>query len=168
MSNSTGSNPFLPSAVTVYLPSCNNNIFSFILLQSLSCICYILQYLFLCAVNATTELNMDNLIELLECLWSARSCWHNIGIALKIDVPTLEVIKQDHDRTDDCFREVIQKWLRDNKSKSCWKLLAEALSSRLVGVMVKEKSKSCFIVIILTVMLFIIIIVIVNNLVVIL
>ena len=118
-------------------------------------------------MNATTELNMDNLRELLECLWSARSWWHNIGIALKIDAPTLEVIKQDHDRTDDCFREVIQKWLRDDKSKPCWKVLAEALSSRLVGVMVKEKSKSCFIVIILTVMLFIIIIVI-NNLVVIL
>ena len=108
-------------------------------------------------MNSTTELNMDNLREILECLWSARSWWHNVGIALKIDAPTLEVIRQDHDRTDDCFREVIERWLRDGKSKPCWKVLADALSSPLVGVTVEEKSKitctnNCCIVITLTVM----------------
>lgn len=118
-------------------------------------------------MDSTTELYMKNLKDILDCVWLARPFWHSIGIALDIDDSTLEVIRQDHNHnTDDCFKAVIRMWLKDSKSKPCWKVLANAFSSPLVGVRVEEKSKIiftnkyCCVVIALTVMLIIILMII--------
>jgi hypothetical protein len=54
-------------------------------------------------------------------------------MAVEIDCTTLEVIQMDNNHhTDDCFIEVLTKWLRNNKPLPCWKNLTIALQS--VGI----------------------------------
>ena len=73
------------------------------------------------------------------CLWPARYKWYQIGLALNIDLATLEIIKKDNPhRTDDCFVEMIAQWLKNDNPAPCWKVLAKALTSPLVGVRVVE------------------------------
>ena len=68
-------------------------------------------------------------------LWPARHMWHTIGIVLKIDSTTLEVIEMDNRRTDDCFAEMLITWLKCIEEPfPCWKHLAMALQS--VGITV--------------------------------
>ena len=68
-------------------------------------------------------------------LWPARHMWHRIGIVLKIDSTTLEVIEMENRRTDDCFREMLTTWLKCVEEPfPCWKHLAMALQS--IGITV--------------------------------
>ena len=92
-------------------------------------------------MTATTKLGEESLKDITSCLWPARLKWRQIGIALEIDASTLEVIHEDHHRVDDCFLDVIIKWLKNGKHVPCWKVLAEALSSPPVEVAVEETSK---------------------------
>ena len=72
-------------------------------------------------------------------LWRIRHKWKYIGLALKIDSTTLEVIELDKFQVvDDCFVEMLSKWLRNNNPRPCWKCLADALQSPSVGIQVKE------------------------------
>ena len=54
--------------------------------------------------------------------------WQNLGLALDITLDTLEVIKQDNTKTEDCFRAMLIQWLRDGHQPT-WNALAEALKS---------------------------------------
>ena len=56
-------------------------------------------------------------------------------MAVEIDPTTLEVIQMDNRRTDDCFIEVLTKWLRSNKPSPCWKNLTTALQSVEIKVL---------------------------------
>ena len=91
-------------------------------------------------VTATSKLEMRDVIKY---LWPARFKWRQIGIALEIDTSTLEVIRDNNRRVDDCFSDVISTWLRNSKHVPCWKVLAEALLSPPVGAIVtcQETSK---------------------------
>ena len=68
-------------------------------------------------------------------LWPVRHMWHTIGIVLKIDSTTLEVIEMDNRRTDDCFRDMLTTWLKGIEEPfPCWKHLAMAL--QFIGITV--------------------------------
>ena len=101
-------------------------------------------YHFLCAVTATTRLDEKSLNKIKTCLWGARFKWRHIGDSLKIDPSTLEVIRCDNRRVDDCFVAVLLKWLRSDEPVPCWKVLAEALSSPPVGVIVTSEGKGYY------------------------
>ena len=120
---------------TVFLPSCNVTLNIKVDIVSLT-------FSTLCIVTATTKLGKESLKDITSCLWPARFKWRQIGIALEIDASTLEVIREDHHRVDDCFLDVICIWLRNGKPVPCWKVLAEALSSPPVGVIVEESNES--------------------------
>ena len=87
-------------------------------------------------MTATTRLG---LCDMTFYLWPARFKWREIGIVLSIDASTLEVIEKDHRRVDDCFVAVLSYFLRNGTAEPCWKVLAEALSSPPVGVIVTSK-----------------------------
>ena len=81
----------------------------------------------------------------LTCSWGARSLWFNIGLALGIDVGTLEAVRKDNrDQSDDCLKAMLMGWLRSAKPTPCWKALAEALKSITVGLCVKEMPKGTY------------------------
>ena len=94
-------------------------------------------------MTATTRLDEGSLDEIQTYLWRARFKWRLIGDSLKIDPSTLAVIGDENRRVDDCFVAVLLKWLRRGKPVPCWKVLAEALSSPPVGVIV-SKGNSCY------------------------
>ena len=126
------------SVVVVFLPSCN--------VVTVIVITFFHDFYFIlcCTVSATTRLGEESLKEINTCLWRARFKWRSIGDALKIDPSTLEVINLDNRKVDECFVAVLKKWLRKGKPVPCWKLLAEALSSPPVGIIVEEKGKGSY------------------------
>ena len=64
-------------------------------------------------------------------LWDARCKWYDIGVELDLDTATLDAIGADYRKVEDCFREVISKWLNASPDPS-WKALSEALRSPAV------------------------------------
>ncbi len=62
----------------------------------------------------------------------AREQWKNIGLQLDVDYQTLNVIKRDHHIVDDCFQEMLKKWLTGNGERT-WNKLACALENKTVG-----------------------------------
>ena len=45
--------------------------------------------------------------------WEARNKWFNIGLGLNLEVGDLKAISQrNRDDVDDCFRDMLEKWLR--------------------------------------------------------
>ena len=78
------------------------------------------------------ELKEEDLSDVQDELWEARSKWYNIGLRLGIPPSDLDVIKKDGDDTEAWFRNMLLKWLR--KGKNCtWEALIKALSSPSVG-----------------------------------
>ena len=67
-------------------------------------------------------------------------------MAVEIDPTTLEVIQIDNRRTDDCFTEVLTKWLRSNEPSPCWKNLTTALQSVEIKVLlgISDSLISCY------------------------
>lgn len=92
---------------------------------------------------STKRLSEHHLQNIQSLLWDVRFKWHNIGLALGIDPSTLEVVKRSNLHVvDDCFSQMLLKWLRRGDCVPCWKALAEALRSPTVGVQVIEESTS--------------------------
>ena len=85
-------------------------------------------------MDSTAELNPKDVDKVHTYLWPARHKWRTIGMAIKIDPTTLEVIQMDNRRTDDCFMEMLTKWLRSSTSP-CWKNLTTALQSVEIKVL---------------------------------
>ena len=64
--------------------------------------------------------------------WKARTKWENIGLQLGLMEDDLDAIKRDnHDRSEDCFREIIKKWLL--QTGGSWRKLIAALNHETVG-----------------------------------
>ena len=56
--------------------------------------------------------------------------WYNIGIELDVDVCVLKIIKQNnHDKTEACFQETLDKWLKLNTDDATWRTLEVALTN---------------------------------------
>ena len=84
------------------------------------------------AVGRDKVLKEDDLFEIQEQLWDARSKWRNIGLGLKIRQPDIEVINVNNGNVDDKFNSMILKWLQNGKNCT-WAALCKALSARSVG-----------------------------------
>ena len=70
----------------------------------------------------------------LKVLWSTRSKWFNVGIELGMDTTDLDAIKMNNNRdVDQCFTDMIIKWLQQEKSLSNWNSILSALRSPTVG-----------------------------------
>lgn len=65
--------------------------------------------------------------------------WRSIGIALGIDITTLEVIEIDHKRADDSFSGMVATWLRGREPLPCWKSLTMGLKSIQINVLLMGK-----------------------------
>ena len=68
-----------------------------------------------------------------DAAWDSREEWYNIGLKLSIDPGTLDVIKKDNAKTNDCFRKMLTTWLKKIQPKPTLAALAEALQSPTVG-----------------------------------
>ena len=89
----------------------------------------------LLTANSSSVLTEDDLNQVLSVLWCTRFMWFQLGLALLIDISTLEVIKRDNPHsTDDCFRSMVVTWLRGSNPIPCWNALAEALRSPSVRI----------------------------------
>ena len=56
--------------------------------------------------------------------------WYNIGIELDLDVCVLKIIKQNnHNETEACFQETLDKWLKLNTDNATWSALEVALTN---------------------------------------
>ena len=77
-------------------------------------------------------LGENDLFDIEEKLWDARSKWKNIGLGLKIRRPDLQVIDRNLHDDDDKFHGMILKWLQNGKDCT-WTSLCEVLSRRSVG-----------------------------------
>ena len=78
-------------------------------------------------------LTEDDLFDIQEKLWDARSKWKNIGLAIKIRNPDLDVIEQNNHDIDAKFRSMILHWLKNGKDCT-WVTLCKALEARSVGL----------------------------------
>ena len=80
------------------------------------------------------KLTIEDLGDVLEVVWEARSKWYNIGLKLGISVSTLDSIsKANSQNPDDCLTAMIKDWLRNGKPKPSWAAVAKALKSPMVG-----------------------------------
>ena len=78
-------------------------------------------------------LTITDLRKIQRAAWDSRDEWYNIGLELSIDPETLNVIKRDNAKTNDCFREMLTTWLKIVQPKPTLAALAEALQSPTVG-----------------------------------
>ena len=76
--------------------------------------------------------NIDDLDEIQDKIWDARPKWKNIGLALKIRKPDIDVIDKNKGDIDEIFQDMIVRWL-ENGENCTWAALSEALSARSVG-----------------------------------
>ena len=66
-------------------------------------------------------------------LWDAKCKWYNLGLELDLNPPTLAAIKSNfHGMVEDCFREVLLKWLEVATPYPSWKALVKALRAPAV------------------------------------
>ncbi|XP_064383582.1 polyubiquitin-C-like isoform X2 [Halichondria panicea] len=71
--------------------------------------------------------------EVYELLWPARSEWHNLGIALKVNLDKLASIKKSNpSNCEDCFKAMLVSCSETNRSIT-WTGLCEALRRPTVG-----------------------------------
>ena len=79
------------------------------------------------------KLSINDLQNIQRTVWEARAKWYNIGLELKIDPGTLDVIKGDSDSIADRFRGMLSTWLGRDQLRPSLSSLAEALCSPIVG-----------------------------------
>ena len=78
-------------------------------------------------------LSVNDLKEVYEELYDARTKWHNIGLSLKMNPNDLDAIKMKHkDDPGECFRELLSTWLKQANPKPMWADLVTALKSPTV------------------------------------
>ena len=87
-----------------------------------------------CIFIFADHLTIDNLGDVLEAVWEARSKWYNIGLKLGTSAGTLDSInKATNQNPEDCITSMIKDWLNNGKPKPTWAALAKALKSPMVG-----------------------------------
>ena len=64
-------------------------------------------------------------------LHDVRTKWLDIGVELKVKIPTLKSIEAKYDDPKDCLREVITEWLKAG-DHPIWKSLVDALKTRVI------------------------------------
>ena len=83
--------------------------------------------------TAHTELSLDDLGEVKEGLYTARTKWYDVGLKLKVPIDTLDSIRSQYDNHGDQLCEMLKPWLKGAaKSNPKWKVLVEVLRSHLI------------------------------------
>ena len=77
------------------------------------------------------DLVSGNLGKVQKVVWNARPKWFNLGLELGIDQDTLKMFQRQYPDEDDCFREMLSKWLKSVDPS--WEELLTALSQPPVG-----------------------------------
>ena len=77
-------------------------------------------------------LNTSNIKEVLDEMWNYRARWKFIGVALGIDMGTLDTIEKDYKMVDDCLLKMINGWLR-NCLRPTREVIRAALQSKHVS-----------------------------------
>ena len=77
-------------------------------------------------------LTLQDLKEVENISWNARTKWREIGIQLKIDYETLNVIECDCDNVDSRFDKMLSTWLIQINPEPTWTRLSSALKSKPV------------------------------------
>ena len=73
----------------------------------------------------------DNLPELANLLWKVEARWDQLGLQLGIPKATLNVIKRDHQTTQEQFTEMLSVWL-NGSHRPMKKVLVAALQSNVL------------------------------------
>ena len=82
----------------------------------------------------THALGINNLSDVLETVWEARSKWYNIGLKLGTSSGTLDSISsKGRDDPDLCITPMIKDWLNNGNPQPTWAAVAKALKSPMVG-----------------------------------
>ena len=77
---------------------------------------------------------IDDLHKVQTATWEARAKWYNCGLALGITAGTLDAVKKsNHGDCDDCFTEILKKWLQKARPSPSWISLCIALEDPSVG-----------------------------------
>ena len=79
-----------------------------------------------------TELTIEDLEQVYEAVYDASPKWFNIGLALKVPVPTLERIEKKTNDLGAKLREMLMTWLQTN-TEATWQDIVGALSRKTVG-----------------------------------
>lgn len=65
-------------------------------------------------------------VELIDALSEARANWYDLGLRLDISDGTLDAIKANHDKVEDCLRKMLQQWLQTYPERE-WSAIVTAL-----------------------------------------
>ena len=79
-----------------------------------------------------TELSLNDLGLIQTEVFKARTKWYDIGLALKVDVSTLDSIDGQFDNHGDKLRETLKSWLRTS-TELTWQAIVNALKSPAVA-----------------------------------
>ena len=80
------------------------------------------------------DLVPDNLKDIQDLVWDARTKWSNLGLELGIKITDLEVIEQkSRSDIDTCFKKMLLMWLRMVDPLPSWESLISALGKSSVG-----------------------------------
>ena len=90
------------------------------------------------AANPSLKPGQEDLGKVLDHIWGARSRWFNLGMQLSVSIGDLEAINSDHqEKSGECLRAMLLKWLRKTDPSPTWKALVDALNAPSVGVLVQ-------------------------------
>ena len=64
-------------------------------------------------------------------LHDVRTKWLDIGVELKVKIPSLQSIEVKYNDPKDCLREVITEWLKAG-DHATWESLVDALRTRVI------------------------------------
>jgi tripartite motif-containing protein 2/3/tripartite motif-containing protein 71 len=107
----------------------NKNEYTFKLVK-FSLLCY---SIYTILINFSDPLDTRDLYIICSNFWEARIKWFNIGLALNLEVGDLEAIRQtNRDNVDDCFMDMLKKWLRTSRRPTQSKLIT-VLRERTIG-----------------------------------
>ena len=86
-----------------------------------------------CSQSAGQQLSVDDLPVVTEELNDICVKWDDIGLQLRMNVGTLDAIKEQYDDPSHCLRETLTTWLKTCPSLPTWKNVVNALRSSTVG-----------------------------------
>jgi hypothetical protein len=86
-------------------------------------------------------LTIEDLREVQNTIWEARTEWYNIGLGLGLNQGSLSAIQYNNRRCEDCFRIMLSEWLKKIDPRPTWSALAEALESPSVGYSLRLADK---------------------------
>ena len=88
-----------------------------------------LQSCFLCAALLTIK----DLAKVRHLTFQASSRWHDIGLALGLQEPALEIIRHDFQTADECHKKMLSEWLKMITPAPTLETLIAALKQPYVG-----------------------------------